>query len=86
MGAINQAVLAALVFSIGSLSYGAWLRHRMKTALRNREAELAMEKMPPGAERVGESMRKLRAIDPGHASPEVKKAPPGSCCCDGAIV
>jgi hypothetical protein len=37
-------------------------------------ARHAIEKMPPGLERVEEFMRRLRAVNPGHASPEVQQA------------
>ena len=37
-------------------------------------ARHATEKMPPGLERADEFMRRLKAVDPGHASPDVKQA------------
>ena len=37
-------------------------------------ARNAIEKMPPGLDRADEFMRRLKAINPGHASPEVKQA------------
>jgi|SRR5579871_1775597 len=37
-------------------------------------ARKVIEKMPPGIERAAEFLRRLKAVDPRHASPAVKEA------------
>jgi hypothetical protein len=37
-------------------------------------ARAAIEKMPPGVGRIEEFVRRLRAVDPGYAPPQVKQA------------
>ena len=49
-------------------------RDAQSVAYQISDARKAIEKLPPGMGRVNDFIRRLKAVDPGYAPPEVKEA------------